>query len=384
MNAAEGTPSLRMVGPWPPSKGVSLYCYHLATAVSRLTPVQFSPLSKLYPTSLYPGRTTEMPHFAAHIPKDSKLRITGSISYRRPPSWLTPALEPNAILHLHWWTPYRSIIYAPMLSLARRRGSASILTLHNVLPHESRRVDMLASRVIMEMTSRFIVHSRMNKAEAMAVFGLEEERIHIVPHGPLTVLLRRKVPRRQARRALNIPPEKRVLLFFGNIREYKGLRTLVEATRIAKRQVDDLLLIVAGEVWKHLEYLLRIPPDLKSDVRLYPWFIPTEKTTYFFQAADLVVLPYERFHGQSGVASAAHAFGKPLLVTQVGGLPEMVRDSIAVAKPNDPNDLARRISAIMTDPSVLNKLGKDSRLRARDFSWDKIARMTMEVYASAQ
>ncbi|MFQ5951168.1 MAG: glycosyltransferase [Candidatus Geothermarchaeales archaeon] len=374
--------NLRMVGPWPPSKGVSLYCYHLATALGRLAPLEFTAFSELYPARLYPGRTTEMDTFEANVPKDARLRIAREISYREPASWMKPGLRPSGILHLHWWTPYLSFIYTPMMRLAKRRSTGLILTLHNVLPHESSEIDKLATHLVASQTSRFIVHSERNKTQAKDALGIGDERIRVIPHGPLTILTRWTVPREEARKTLRIPEGKKVLLFFGNLRGYKGFRTLLEATRIATKQVNNLLLLIAGEVWKGQESLLKMPQHLKKILRVYPRFVPTERTAIFFQAADLVVVPYTRFRGQSGVAAAAHAFGKPLIVTDVGGLPKMVRDRDAVARARDPRDLADRICRIIGDEDTLKKLAKDSSILASRFSWIDIARTTLRIYES--
>lgn len=375
---------VRMVGPWPPAKGVSLYCYQLATAVSRVTRIEFTPLSAIYPGPIYPGRSTQMEPFSGEVLRGSELTLRGGVSYRNPASWFAAGLQrEEGLIHLHWWTPYLAYMYIPMLSIAKRRRVHTVLTLHNIVPHESRKVDRVATLPVLRLTDQYIVHSQRNRLEAIALHGLQPDTVHVIPHGPLTVLRQWSGTRKEARRALGIQGEAKVILFFGNVRPYKGLDTLLAAFRLARRELENVVLVLAGEIWKGEEgWISTIPKDMKPDIKIYPRFVPTTLAGIFFEACDLVVLPYKKLHGQSGVAAAAHAFGKPLLVTDVGGLSEMVRDELAVARPNDPEDLAQRISTIMGDSDILNRLSEDSLSCARDFSWDKIAQMTVELYES--
>ena len=102
----------------------------------------------------------------------------------------------------------------------------------------------------------------------------------------------------------------------------------------------------------------------------------------FFVASDVVVLPYTHFDAQSGVGTLALSFGKPLVVTAVGGLPELAGDARAVVPPNDPEALAQAIKAVLEDAELRARLQEGSRKRARLFAWDNVAARTREVYAA--
>jgi len=109
-------------------------------------------------------------------------------------------------------------------------------------------------------------------------------------------------------------------------------------------------------------------------------FITPSEVEYYFSAADLVALPYKYFDSQSGVAALALPFGKPLIVTNTGGLPDFVNDERAIAIANDPRDLANKITRILTDENLLAKLCRDSRDIASGCPWDEIAQRTVQVY----
>jgi glycosyltransferase involved in cell wall biosynthesis len=173
-------------------------------------------------------------------------------------------------------------------------------------------------------------------------------------------------------------------LFFGHIRPYKGLDVLLRAFRLVSGVVEDAVLIMAGVPWADSEPPDRLIRDLGLEARVLTSFrfIPEGEVEAFFAASDVVVLPYTRFDAQSGAGTLALSFGKPLVVTAVGGLPELAGDARAVVPPNDPEALAQAIRAVLEDAELRARLQEESKKRARLFGWDNVAVKTREVYAT--
>jgi len=171
------------------------------------------------------------------------------------------------------------------------------------------------------------------------------------------------------------------MLSFGHIRPYKGIEDLVAAFKIARQTVPDLFLVVAGKAWNEqlkgeLEQALSDTPN----ALLHLSYVASSQIKEFFFAADVVVLAYREFAAQSGPGNIALAFEKPLIVADVGGLPELVGCPEAVFEPGNVAALARALERCVGDPGMLVRMAADSaRLRER-FSWRRVARDTVAAY----
>ena len=173
---------------------------------------------------------------------------------------------------------------------------------------------------------------------------------------------------------------KKIILYFGIIREYKGIDDLIKAFK--KANLKDTILIIAGKPWldwkKYEELIKKL--NLVETVISFPSFIPNSKANILLSAADLIVLPYKYFDGQSGVGNVALAYEKPLLVTNTGALTELVNNKEAIAEQNNVEDLSRKIINIMTNKKMLNSLSKDSKQLKKALSWENIADKTIKIY----
>jgi len=177
-------------------------------------------------------------------------------------------------------------------------------------------------------------------------------------------------------------------LFFGAIRPYKGLLTLLEA--LTKLKSENYRLIIAGQPWKipgqdRNDWQTFIDNhDLADKLSLHLDFIPDNEVAGYFVAADLVVLPYTFFNAQSGVGSVALPFGKPLLVSDLEGLEDIVASPESIFKAGDSDDLATKLQAILSDDKLRQKLANDSQTKAKEFGWDNIAKQTIDFYQSLE
>src|SRR3990170_1624033 len=175
---------------------------------------------------------------------------------------------------------------------------------------------------------------------------------------------------------LGLPRDHRVVLFFGNIRPYKGLDVLLRAFAGVRDEMERVTLVVAGQPWPAASgwqpyHRLIYSLGLDGSVRAFPGYAPAAEVERFFAAADVVVLPYTHFDAQSAAGTLALTFGRPLLVSNVGGLPELVRDRSAVVSPGSPEALRDALLRVLCDESLRQRLGDDSRALAEAYRWDE-------------
>ncbi|MDY6950130.1 MAG: glycosyltransferase, partial [Thermodesulfobacteriota bacterium] len=177
-------------------------------------------------------------------------------------------------------------------------------------------------------------------------------------------------------------PEARVILLFGAIRPYKGLDTALKAFEEVLKGIPEARLLIAGKLWQRWERYEELMEELGigAYVRTYLTYVPSSEVYRFFVASDLVVLPYHHFDSQSGVGAAALSFGKPMIVTDVGGLPDLVEDRCYVVAPKDSGALAQAVMACLTDDSQLGVMAESTKAIAARVAWPAIARKTWTVY----
>ena len=171
------------------------------------------------------------------------------------------------------------------------------------------------------------------------------------------------------------------IIFFGNIREYKGLGCLLQAVPIIQKQVKNVKIIIAGEGDLSPYQPLMGACD-RSVFEIHNEFVPNDLVASLFQRSTLAVLPYTEMSGMSGVLNVAYAFGKPVVVSDVGGLNEAVEHGKTglLVPPRDPQALADAIIRLLKDPELRAMMGKNVNRKAEELSWDNIAKKTMDVY----
>ena len=218
--------------------------------------------------------------------------------------------------------------------------------------------------------------------------GIDKSRIFVVPHGNYLHYCPPALPPARAKLLLGLPADARVVLFFGMISAYKGLDVLIDAFSHLSAAHSNTRLVIAGAAGEDLAPYLRRIHELHLDeqVVLDPRYIPFDEFPKFFSAADLVVFPYRRI-SQSGVLQLAYAYGRPVVVTNVGGLAEAVaedRTGLIAATP-DPQAFASAMLHLLTNESEAARMGERGRALARSkYSWDSIVEKIAVVYESAQ
>jgi glycosyltransferase involved in cell wall biosynthesis len=243
-----------------------------------------------------------------------------------------------------------------------------ILTAHDLLPREPRPSQLAGQKALYERMDAIVVHSEHGAERLRGELGLDPARVHVIPHGVLDNLAAQPQDAEPP-----FPKTGPVVLFFGLIRPYKGLDVLLEAWRRAN---PDAELWVVGMPRMDASFIHG--PNVRTALR----FVSGAELAGAFRAADLVILPYREID-QSGVLFTALAFGKPLLLTAVGGFPEIA--GAELVPPGDPDALADALAALLADPERLARMAAASRAAAEGpYGWDAIAQRTLALYEALQ
>ncbi len=287
-----------------------------------------------YPNFLFPGKT-QFVESEKSFPFPIK-RVLNSVN---PFSWikLGRKLKKEApdILVFKFWIPFIGPSLGTVGRIAKKNKTTKVVTiLDNVIPHEHRPGDKQLTRYFINAVDGFISMSQSVKND-LDLFRKNQPSV-LQPH-PLFDNYGDTENKVDAANFLKLNPEKDYALFFGVIRDYKGLDILLEGYAQALKAQDKFELIVAGEFYeddtRYMEIIKK--HQLQNNVHLHTRFIPDEEVKYYFSLVDVIVQPYKTAT-QSGVTQLAYHFEKPMLVTEVGGLPELVPHNKAglVVQPN--------------------------------------------------
>jgi glycosyltransferase involved in cell wall biosynthesis len=338
---------IAVVGPVHPYRGGIAHFTEMTVDVLQqrghdVRPISFS---RQYPEWLFPGKTQYEPEDTSPAGVAGAPRMIDSIL---PWTWIQTAahvasLEPDAVL-FQYWMPFFAPAYGLMARWLRWQGIPSLALVHNALPHERHLFDDQFSRFFLQACRGHIVMSEAVASDVRSLCG-SEVALEQIEH-PVYERFGEPVEREDARRQLNLPEDTPVLLFFGFIREYKGLHVLLEAMPRIREEIPRVRLVIAGEAYDDAERyrsLIR-EHDLEDAVVWHDGYIPGDDVPAYFGAADLVVQPYVSAT-QSGVAQIAFHFETPMVVTDVGGLAEVVphEDAGLVVPPEDPPALAAAV-----------------------------------------
>jgi glycosyltransferase involved in cell wall biosynthesis len=368
---------LTVIGPTYPFRGgVSHYTTLLVKTLRQHHSVQFISYSRQYPNWLYPGDSDR----DGSAPEMAEEKADGLFDAFNPWAWMSLARRiahyQSRLVVLSWsvayWAPFYWLFLRTLKIMAR--PPAVLFICHNVYEHETSRWKNILAKRILARGDFFIVHSKSDQDHLHAWLKAQgDDRILVSPH-PIYRHLRRNSPSKlDARTHLGIKAE-RVVLFFGFIRHYKGLRYLIESLPEIVSQLPVHLLI-AGEVWGDtMEYSRLIEQlGLRDCVTFIPHYVPNDKVENFFAAADLVVIPYLSAT-QSGILQLAFGFEKPVVATRVGGLPEVIIAGKTgfLIPPCDSAAIARAVIDYYRDDREAEMV-ENIRQEASRFSWDEMA-----------
>ena len=317
-----------VVGPTYPFRGgIAHYTVELVrTLTSRGHAVSLISFRRQYPAWLYPGRTDRDPsQLVLKVDTQYLLDPLDPLSWVRTARVITSVQPQIAILQ--WWSPYWAPAFSALGLLLHLRRVPILYMIHNTLPHEAHAGDRLLSRFALGFGTAFITWTSEDRQRLLEM--LPRSRVVQVPIPICTLPTNQSIPVSQARQRLGIPPNIPVVLFFGFIRPYKGLRLLLEAAAELKRQGWPVCTVVAGECWEDKSFYARFIDrlGLRDSVIWRDQYIPNEEVGMFFRAADVFVAPY--IETSPGAAlTLAQRFGLPAIVSSglIGNLAESSPD----------------------------------------------------------
>jgi len=363
-----------MISTLPPIKGLSPYTLGLVKELSKECEIDFYGFKSIYPEFLYPGGTkTDEP-----TPEINNVNIYNKLTWYNPFSWISVGFKINTdILHVQWWSWFLAPVYLTTLSIAKARGKRIIMTIHNVQPHEKAFYKRFLNSSVINLADEYIVHNEENKILFQQIKNTNK-KIHVLSHGIIEIE-KSNISIENLKKQYGFSKNDKILLFFGNIRDYKGLDVMFES--LSELKDKNIKLIVAGKPWKDFkEYNERIEKlDLKERIKLFLEFNSEKTVSELFKISNVIVYPYKEFEASSGAGTIALNFEKAIVVTSVGGLPELVKDKNVIAKPSDADSLTKAIIYTLNNKNKKN-LEQDSKRIAKQFSWKDIAQKTMEVY----
>ena len=334
-----------IIGPAFPLRGGlatfdELFCRALNEAGHQASIISFS---LQYPSVLFPG--TSQYDKTGNPPQD--IEIHTLINSVNPYSWLSTGKfiqqsKPDLLI-FRFWIPFMAPALGTIAKMARKKKIKVIAITDNVIPHEKRPGDKVLTKYFISKCQGFVTMSEavMNDLSQFTKSPHKKFLKH-----PLYTSFGEIISKKEARTRLSLPENEKIILFFGLIRKYKGLDLLLEALSGEQLKEMNVKLIIAGEFYDDKNYYERLIKELNLVDRIYlhAGFIPNEEIKNYFCASNLVTLTY-RSATQSGVTQVAFHFEKPVVVTNVGGLSEIIPNDIAgyVAEPN-PSDIENKIA----------------------------------------
>lgn len=311
---------------WPYRGGLAAFNERLAKQfVDEGHEVEVVTFTLQYPSFLFPGKT----QYSSEV-TPNRLKIVREMNSCNPLSWIKVGRRlkdaaPDLLISCYWMA-FFAPCYGVIQRIVKRNGKTKCIGLvHNMIPHEPNILDKLLAPYYVKQTDGFVALSE-SVVHDIASLDKEQKPKTFSPH-PVYDHYGEKMDRKDACVALGLDEEKRYVLFFGLVRAYKGLDLLLDAFAKVKYELKDLQLIVAGEFYEDEDkYFAQIEANgLKDRVVVKNEFVADGDLRKYFGVADLIVQPY-RTATQSGVTQVAFHFEKPCLVTNVGGLGEIIHD----------------------------------------------------------
>lgn len=367
-----------IIGPAHPLRGgLSSYNERLAREfIKEGHEVLIETFKLQYPGILFPGKSQ---YSEEKAPEDLNINI--SINSINPLNWIRTGnrlRKENAdIVICKFWLPLMGPCFGTILRKIRKNKRSVIISiLDNVIPHEKRPGDRLMTKYFLKAVDGFIAMSR-SVLNDLETFDTHKPKL-FNPH-PLYDNFGEIIPKEKAREQLQIRSDEKIILFFGFIRDYKGLDLLIKAMDYDRIRAMKIKLLVAGEFYTDSKPYYKLIQDggLENNVIMSNDFIPDSKVARYFCSADVVVQPYKTAT-QSGVTQIAYHFNKPMITTDVGGLAEIVpHEKVGYVIKPEVKEISKSIVKFYEEEKEI-EFTKNVIKEKENYSWDK---MTDKVYA---
>ena len=368
-----------VVGPVHPFRGgIAHFTTSLANAAAKIHSVEVLSFRRLFPKILYPGGSDQDP---SRLPIGLECPAEYALDSLDPRTWWAAAMRiaarPPDLVVVPWWTTFLAPSLGWLARLVRRRGVPVVFLVHNVLPHERRLLDRGLARWALGGGDGYVALGPAEKSRLMDLLP-RAKVVAVCPHPMYRVFAAGRIGRADARRRLGLPLGEPLLLFFGFVRPYKGVDSLLDAIKLLHDRGRAPYLLVAGEVWNGEARLLHRIESLgiQGRVRVDNRYIPNEEVGTYFSAADAFVAPYTA-GTQSGSLKIALAFSLPAVVTDTIAPPEGFPEGRGrVVRAGDASALAQAI-AEMTVPSGASAAWADSP--PGDDGWSDLVATLVDV-----
>ncbi len=319
-----------------------------------------------YPNFLFPGTSQYLEY-----PHEDKVKNIRKINSVNPFNWLKIGLElynsKTDILIFRYWISFMAPCYSVIAWIAKQNKHTKIFTIvDNAISHEPKFYDIPVTKLFFSITDRFLCMSQKVKND----MKLLTSKVPVIAEHPLYDSYTPIMSKEEARKKLTLPLHEKIILFFGFIRDYKGLDILLEVMSKEEMKSRKIKLIVGGEFYSNKEKYLSLAEKLNVNNQIY-WhtdFIPDESISEYFCAADAVILPYKSAT-QSGVTQLAYFYHTPMIATNVGGIEEMVdHNEVGLITEPSVDSILNGITKFY-DENLENRMKNNIEIKKLRFSW---------------
>jgi glycosyltransferase involved in cell wall biosynthesis len=361
---------------YPYRGGIADFADSLYQELVKTNEVKVITFKRQYPSILFPGKSqVESGDNVERIPTET---LVDSIN---PFNWIAVGLrikkERPDILISTFWMPFFAPCFGIISRIAKKNKITKVLAIcHNVIPHEKKAGDIALTRSFFKTVDYFVLLSAKVSNDLLT---LKADAIYkVLPH-PVYSSFGKAVNKIEAKKHLNVTDEK-IILFFGFIRDYKGLDILLNVMALLKDSLN-IKLMIAGEFYSNEEKYLKIINDLgiKENLLMFTDFIPTSEVKYYFSSADCVILPY-RDATQSGIVQIATNFSKPVIAANVGGIGEVIENNKTgfIVEKENPEALAEAIQKFYLE-SRETEFVKNIAVEVKKYSWESFVSGIFEL-----
>ncbi len=355
-----------LLAPLPPFRGgIAKYCYSLAQELEKRHDLLLLSYKRQYPGLLYGRKSQVDPACDTERIAHEFKQLSYDIDSVSILSWLATSkkiavFDPDLVI-LPWWVTYWAPMYSYLLFSLKKKSIRVVFLCINIFEHEDTIIKKMVTKFILRRVDSIVVHSEQEKKTALEINPRATVKKHLLP-----------LFRYDDCPICRPGTDGLQLLFFGFVRPYKGLDTLISALGLLKEY--DISLTIAGEFWAGKAELQQQIDDLgiSGKVEIVDRYIPEDEMGRYFSSADLVVLPYKQTV-TSGIIATAYGFGKPVLATNVGGFHEIVKDGCTgkLVPPDDPRAFAAGIVWFYNNRQI--DFGEHIlRFTSRSMSWSSL------------
>ena len=360
---------------WPFRGGLAAYNERLANELeSQGMATEIVTFTVQYPSILFPGKTQYSEEPSTFEPIRRKLSSINPISWWRTANYIN-AQQPDLVI-TRYWIPFMGPCLGTVIRLLNKKIKV-ICLLDNVIPHEKRIGDSLFTSYFVKPIQKYVA---MSQSVMDDLYSFKKKASCALNPHPVFDNFGEKLDQAAAKSELNLDVNNDYVLFFGFIRKYKGLDLAIRAFAEWKERLPNKKLLIAGEFYGDAEFYTSIAEELgiKDYIIWHTDFIPDSRVKYYFSACDIVLQPYYSAT-QSGVTQIAYQFEVPMIVTKVGGLPELVEHGkTGYLVEQDPTEIANHLVQFYEKGRAA--FDEDMKRAKEQFSWKNLVNNLVKLY----